>query len=859
MSRFVNIRGTSEPHFRIGLQGPTVYFGTDDPGTTPPTPIPDGLKDGDLYVRTSTPFGLYQYEMTGGTWSSFSSTGGSTTFTGDVEVQGEFDTGDNLPVINNGETGSGISHPSQVAGIEIDRGTLDNVSWVFDEANDYWTPQSDDPSAENVFVPNELTIGDTIIVPQGTLGSPSFYFDGDSDTGIYSPAANEIGLIGGGVSWRLSSGSWRPNTDGAQSIGTATNRISNVWAGGRLFSGAGTSSMPSHTFGSDQNTGMYSASGDQIGFSTSGISRFIIDEFGALRTTTVNYESTVVTSNDVLTNKAYVDNAVASASTSFPLHASPVGTQGAPAYSFSTSTNTGMFLDGSSLSFSTSGSKRFQIQTTGLMSSTVGSYETLVTSANDIPNKKYVDNAIGSITWREPVKVREDTVYANLSAAEAAMNTGTVDGITVTMNDRILYTAISGENKNVFKIVGTPGAGATLLEDTINPASVGDTLYIQQGTYTDKIQSYNSSLVWVDPFLTDVVNDTSPQLGGMLDVNGQAIGDGTLPLITFVEDPLSVNNLEIENASTGTGPIIRAVGSDTNIDLNLAAKGIGDVSTSADMVASSFIFYTDIASNISLSGPGVVNIKANGTIALTLESTEVTLGANLITDGYNIRTSDGSAPATLRLRVGTANSGSSTPSFASLEGGYVVDGSTAVTAGPARIIGGFNNRTTGNVSGGKAAVIGGNATVTSGNGFGGIVEINGGDGNYAGGDIELTPGNDTTDGSLPGTVKIVGAHSSVTAELRFQEASTNGTEYTALKAEDSITSSALWTLPSAQNSSGDPLGIDLGEYTVAGLPSASAYPNCWALATNASGGRTIVRSDGTNWKVVAVEGATVTT
>ena len=50
---------------------------------------------------------------------------------------------------------------------------------------------------------------------------------------------------------------------------------------------------------------------------------------------------------------------------------------------------------------------------------------------------------------------------------------------------------------------------------------------------------------------------------------------------------------------------------------------------------------------------------------------------------------------------------------------------------------------------------------------------------------------------------------------------------------------------------------DLGEYTVAGLPAAVNNPNAYALATNASGGRTIVRSNGTDWKIVAVEGATV--
>ncbi|KKK52706.1 hypothetical protein LCGC14_3102220, partial [marine sediment metagenome] len=57
----------------------------------------------------------------------------------------------------------------------------------------------------------------------------------------------------------------------------------------------------------------------------------------------------------------------------------------------------------------------------------------------------------------------------------------------------------------------------------------------------------------------------------------------------------------------------------------------------------------------------------------------------------------------------------------------------------------------------------------------------------------------------------------------------------------------------------DNIGFDLGEFTVAGLPTASSNANGWALATDAGGGRTVVRSDGTDWKVVVVEGATVTT
>lgn len=65
------------------------------------------------------------------------------------------------------------------------------------------------------------------------------------------------------------------------------------------------------------------------------------------------------------------------------------------------------------------------------------------------------------------------------------------------------------------------------------------------------------------------------------------------------------------------------------------------------------------------------------------------------------------------------------------------------------------------------------------------------------------------------------------------------------------------TINNALNTIDDKFPTDLGEYTIANLPLATANPNAYALATDASGGRTIVRSNGTVWKIVAVEGATV--
>ncbi|KKN24765.1 hypothetical protein LCGC14_0891500 [marine sediment metagenome] len=77
--------------------------------------------------------------------------------------------------------------------------------------------------------------------------------------------------------------------------------------------------------------------------------------------------------------------------------------------------------------------------------------------------------------------------------------------------------------------------------------------------------------------MENVVDDTAPRLGGQLDVDGKGLGDGTNLLLDFVEDASAVNHIEIENEATGSGPIIRAAGADTNIDLNIEPSGSGTV------------------------------------------------------------------------------------------------------------------------------------------------------------------------------------------------------------------------------------------------------------------------------------------
>ena len=91
--------------------------------------------------------------------------------------------------------------------------------------------------------------------------------------------------------------------------------------------------------------------------------------------------------------------------------------------------------------------------------------------------------------------------------------------------------------------------------------------------------------------IASVVADSSPQLGGQLDVNGNALGDGTLELLKFSETGSAVNEFTIANAATGAGPTLSATGTDSNVDINISAKGTGVVTVSSSMnpsIASTF-------------------------------------------------------------------------------------------------------------------------------------------------------------------------------------------------------------------------------------------------------------------------------
>ena len=91
----------------------------------------------------------------------------------------------------------------------------------------------------------------------------------------------------------------------------------------------------------------------------------------------------------------------------------------------------------------------------------------------------------------------------------------------------------------------------------------------------------------------NIVNDTTPQLGGDLDANAFNIGfddatgiedDSGNEQLIFQKTASAVNHIEITNAATGNDPSIAAVGDDAAVDLNLVSKGTGKVQANAATV-----------------------------------------------------------------------------------------------------------------------------------------------------------------------------------------------------------------------------------------------------------------------------------
>ena len=140
-------------------------------------------------------------------------------------------------------------------------------------------------------------------------------------------------------------------------------------------------------------------------------------------------------------------------------------------------------------------------------------------------------------------------------------------------NFYFLKNATSGSQNVVFKYATGTGTSATVAN--------GKTVI----AYAKADDSTNPNISTIS-LASDLVDDTTPQLGGNLDTNSFMIDfddahgirdeNGNEQLI-FETTSSAVNHIDITNAATGSGAQIGAVGGDTNISLRLRPKATGNI------------------------------------------------------------------------------------------------------------------------------------------------------------------------------------------------------------------------------------------------------------------------------------------
>lgn len=113
----------------------------------------------------------------------------------------------------------------------------------------------------------------TVIASGGSALAPSYTFNGDTDTGIYLSAVNQISFATAGTQhWNITS------VGNLNCVGTKTMAASLIHSAG--VSGSASAPIFSFGFGLDTDTGMYRIAADTLGFSTGGTERLRIDSTG---------------------------------------------------------------------------------------------------------------------------------------------------------------------------------------------------------------------------------------------------------------------------------------------------------------------------------------------------------------------------------------------------------------------------------------------------------------------------------------------------------------------------------------------------------------------------------------------------
>jgi hypothetical protein len=253
--------------------------------------------------------------------------------------------------------------------------------------------------------------------------------------------------------------------------------------------------------------------------------------------------------------------------------------------------------------------------------------------------------------------------------------TGTISGnqiVTIPLDVQTFYflrNSTSGSHTVQFKYVSGSGSSVTFAA-----TDKGDKVVI--ATAND---GTNPDIKEVALGMQNIVEDTSPQLGGDLDTNSFNIAfddahgindENGNEQIIFQTTSSAVNQFDITNAATGNAPSISATGGDSNIDVAIIPKGTGETKVgtgSADATVTSSGAHNLVLDTNSGSNSGVITIVdgANGNITITPNGS-----GNIVLDGLSFPNSDGAAGTFLKTNgSGTLSFGAAGTSWQAVKTG----------------------------------------------------------------------------------------------------------------------------------------------------------------------------------------------
>ena len=528
------------------------------------------------------------------------SVAGNATITGNLTVQGTTTTvnsntvniGDNIIVLNSDETGT----PSQNAGIEVERGTATNKTFVWDETNDRWTLGSENLVA-STFIGN-LT-GNVTGNVTGTVSSLSNFDTGDLTEGsnLYYTNARADARIA------------------AASIGDLSNVdiTTNAPSSGQILKWNGTNFVPS----ADLSGASASNSFETI--SVSGQSNVVADSSTDTLTLIAGTGMSISTNatNDEIT---FTSTATGTVTEAFK----NVAVSGQSNIVADAAADTLTFAAGSGISLTTDASTDTLTITSTATGSVTEAFKTIAVSGQ---SNVVADSATDTLTLVAGSGMTISTNATNDEITFASSGGGASQSGVFT---EFTFTATS--NQTTFS--GSDDNSATL---SYNASAVQVFLNgVLQENGTDYTATNGSSVVLVNAASSGDILQVSAytQVLGFGDsALSELTGDGTTTAFTIAANPNNENNTQVYidgvyqekatySVSGTTLTFSSAPPNGTSIEVvigsrNVSVDDVNGLTVAADLTLSGLSAQNSEATSLMINGSNIVGTRELGSNAFT--------------------------------------------------------------------------------------------------------------------------------------------------------------------------------------------------------------------------------------------------